>query len=432
VINMGGRVVAATLALLAAALALVATRGLVAAAAALVVAIITLVLAVLGRERTATLFMAGAFATAPAYRGLLPDLPATPTDLLLVLATMLLLPELLSRTVRLPAAFVLSLGALFAFGLRSSAASSEPLGSLFLLALWMLCAGVVPLVIALWRPGPRVVQLLLWSYLSGHMVSTAYALLEGPAPNNRYDGLTHHPNALGIAGAVSVAIVFYLWTKHRDTWIRVVLAGVILVSGVSVLMSGSRAATVVVVALVILVPAVERSAMLGLVVAAVAGLSLAFLPVFVDASGEGSSLSRLVGDATAQSSDTVREDALEEGKQMFEDAPILGSGLSIELGEVHNLYLEVAIAVGILGSVAYFVLLYVLARPLFGRHPDRRLAYFAWVFIIIGPVVPALTDRTMLLPMGLAILPALGAAASRQGEQQEPTPGPLEPARAGG
>lgn len=427
---MGGRVVAATLALLAAALALVATRGVVAAAAALLVAIVTLLLAVIGRERTATLFMAGAFATAPAYRGLLPDLPATPTDLLLVLATMLLLPELLSRQARIPAAFLLSLGALLAFGLRGAAVNPSPIESLFLLALWMLCIGIVPIVIAMWQPDSRVVVFLLWSYLAGHMVSTAWAVLEGAAINNRYDGLTHHANAFGIAGAVCVAIVFYLWTKHRDRWIRVVLAGVVLVSGVSVLMSGSRAATVVVVALVILVPAVERSALLGLVVAAVAGLSLAFLPVFVDASGEGSSLSRLVGDATAQSSDTVREDALEEGKQMFEDAPIMGTGLSLQLGEVHNLYLEVAIAVGILGSVAYFVLLYVLARPLFGRHPDRRLAYFAWVFIIIGPVVPALTDRTMLLPMGLSILPAIATAAAHR--RQEQAVGPPQPARAGG
>lgn len=428
---MGGRVVAATLALLAVALAYAATLGLVAAAAALLVAIVTLLLAVVGRERTATLFMAGAFATAPAYRGLVPELPASPTDLLLVLATILLLPELMSRQARIPAAFLLALGALFAFGLRASAANPEPLGSLFLLALWMLVAGIVPIVIAMWQPGSRVVVLLLWSYLFGHMVSTAYALVEGPLINNRYDGLTHHANAFGIAGAVSIAIVFYLWTKHRDRWVRVVLAGVVLASGVSVLMSGSRAATVVVVALVILVPAVERSALLGIVVAAVAGLSLAFLPFFVDASGEGSSLSRLVGDATAQSSDTVREDALQEGQRMFSEAPFLGSGLTIELGEVHNLYLEVAIAVGILGSIAYFVLLYVLARPLFGSHPDRRLSYFAWVFIIIGPVVPALTDRTMLLPMGLAILPALGMTGAQRAEQQQDSR-PPEPVRAGG
>lgn len=423
-------VVTATLAAVAAALAFVATRGMVAAAAALVVAVGVFLLAVLGRERMGTLAMAGAFATAPMYRGLLPDLPATPTDLLLMVGVVLLVPELFSRQVRLPAAFLLALGALFAFGLRGAATNPSPVESILILTLWLMCIGMLPIVIALWGPGPRVVQFLLWSYLAGHMVSILVALAEGPLVVNRYDGLTHHPNAFGIAGTVSIAIFLYLWPKYRNNWARAALLLVVLASGASVLMSGSRAATVVVVALALLVPAVERSALLALLLAGAAALGIAFLPFVVEASGEGSSISRLVGDATAQTSDSVREDALVEGQRMFSEAPLLGHGLTIALGEIHNLYLEVLIAVGILGAVAYVVLLLVLARPLLGNHPERRLAYLAWVFIIIGPAVPGLTDRTMLLPMGLAILPALGLAA--RGSEQPQGAGPPATARAGG
>jgi O-antigen ligase len=87
--------------------------------------------------------------------------------------------------------------------------------------------------------------------------------------------------------------------------------------------------------------------------------------------------------------------------------------MDVGIAEIHNLYLEVAIAVGLFGLLAYLLLLYVLARPLLGNHPERRLAYFAWIFIIIGPAVPGLTDRSMLLPMALAILPAIGVARAQ-------------------
>jgi len=415
-------VVTAALAAVAAGLAFVTTRGLVAAVAAVVLALGILLLAVLGRERVGTLAFAGAFATAPMYKGLLPDLPASPTDLLLVVGVVLLLPELFTRQVRLPAAFLVALGVLIGFGLRGAATNPSPFESILILTLWLMCIGMLPIVIALWNPGYTVVRFLLWSYLAGHMASIAYALLEGPLVIGRYDGLTHHPNAFGIAGTVSIAIFLYLWPKYRGYWARAVLVAVLLASAGSVLMSGSRAATVVVIALILLVPAVERSAVLAMLLAAGAGLGVAFLPFVVEASGEGSSISRLLGDATAQASDSVRGQALDEGQRLFSEAPFLGHGLTISLGEIHNLYLEVLIAVGILGGVAYLVLLYVLARPLLTQHPERRLAYLAWVFIIIGPAVPGLTDRTMLLPMGLAILPAIALAT--RGDPEAGATGP--------
>lgn len=409
------RFVTAFLAVLAALLAAAATQGLVLAAVAVVVALGCTLLAILGRERTAILAFSLAFATAPMYRGLLPELPASPTDLLLLVGVLLLLPELLVRQARIPALFLVSLGALFILGLRGALVNEAPIASLALLVQWMIVLAVFPVVVALWRPAPPIVGILLWSYLAGHMVSVLVALAEGPLVNNRYDGLTHHANAFGTSGAVSVAIVLYLWTKHRTQMARVVLAGILLASGASILMSGSRAATVVVVALVLLVPAVERSVLLVAGVAGAGAVGVSFFPYVVEASAPGSSIRRLVGDGTARASDSVRDDAIEQGWQQFHSSPLFGSGMSIQIAEVHNLYLEVAIAVGIFGLIAYLGLLYVLARPLLSDHPQRRLSYFAWIFAIIGPVVPGLTDRSMLLPMGLAILGAIAVSADDDG-----------------
>ena len=413
--------VTVVLTVLAAALALVSTQGTIGAAIGVVLALGCCVLAVLGRERTAILAFALAFATAPMYRGLLPELPASPTDLMLLVGVVLILPELLTRKARIPAAFLISAAVLFALGARGALSNDQPVASLVLLVQWMVVMAVFPIVIALWRPGPRIVTILLWAYMVGHMASVAVALLEGPAPNGRYDGLTHHPNALGTAGAICLAIVLYLWPRQPERLLRLIMVGVVLVSGVSILMSGSRAATVVVVALVLLVPAVERSALLATAVATAGAIGASFFPWVVEASAPGSSIRRLVGDGTSRASDSVRDDAIAHGWDLFHQSPFFGSGIGLELAEVHNLYLEVAIAVGLFGVVAYLVLLWVLARPLLGDHPQRRLAYFTWIFVIIGPVVPGLTDRSMLLPMALGILAAM--APVRDDETDDDTSG---------
>ena len=68
----------------------------------------------------------------------------------------------------------------------------------------------------------------------------------------RYDGLTHHPNAFGLAGVMAIAIVFFLLHRHKDFFTRAMLLGVVAVSIGSIIASGSRAAIVVLVVLALL------------------------------------------------------------------------------------------------------------------------------------------------------------------------------------
>ena len=405
---MERRVLTAAMVLVALLLTAVATSGPVEAAAACVVALLVLALAALGRQRMIVVLFAGMFATAPMYRGIggFGDV-ATPTDVLMILGLVLLLPELISRPARMPALYVLSLVVLVVTGLLGSAANDSPGVSAVFVLQWLLCIGVLPIALVMWHPSRELVDGLLWCYLAGHLVSVAVALAQGPSVVGRYQGLAHHPNDFGLAGGVCVAIVLHLLHHSRSVRVKAFLVAVAVVSVVSVIYSGSRAVTLSTAAVLVLVPLVERSGVWTFLSMAGGALGLALLPYVVHVGGAGGSLSRLAGDATASASDTVRETALADGWHRFLGAPFSGTGIDALVGTYHNVFLEVAVAVGVFGVFAYLVILYQLTRPLVSNHPLRRLSYLPWTFIVAGATIPGLVDRTNAVPMALAILAAV-------------------------
>ncbi|KAA1421487.1 O-antigen ligase family protein [Nocardioides humilatus] len=390
--------------LLTGALVAVSSQGLLYAGAAIVAAAYLVVLLTVGARTTGILCFMGAFATAPMYRGIEQMTGgAPPTDVFVVAGIIHLAPTLIGTRLKLPIMYVLGLLLMAICSLISVMITGNLLVNAFYAGQWIFYVGALPLAIALWRPHYKIVDRLCWAYLAGHLLSTAKGFVEGSVNHGRYDGLTHHPNAFGIAGVTSIALVFYLFAHHTDVRTRVVLAAFAATSLASITMSGSRAALVVLVVIVLLVPLVERSALMGIGLAVVAALGIISLPLIVDVSGEGSAVSRLAGDGTAKFSDNVREGALSVGFDRFWHSPVLGSGFE-GVEQFHNVYLEAAIATGIIGLLAYAAVLYPLARPLFTKHPMRRLTYVVWVFMGIAPTFPGLWDRTMWVPASLAAL----------------------------
>lgn len=394
---------------LAAGLTYAATLGVVYAAIAVALAVGLLVLLVVGMERSAIAALALAFGTAPMYRGIesLSGEVGTPTDLLLVGGLVLLFPTLIRQRLEVPTRYLVGLGLVFSFGLIASVVNPQPIASIFSLAQWIFFLGVLPLAIAWWRPRVQIINGLLACYLAGHTISTLVGLGEGAVTVNRYDGLTHHPNAFGLAGMMSVAIVLYLFHQARDqVRLQILLVGLGALSVLSLALSGSRLASVVAVVLIMMVPIVERSAMSGVLLAAAVACGVLALPFLVEHSGEGSTLSRLSGEGTAVAADQSRLEVLEGGIDRFWQSPILGTGL-VEIELIHNVFLEVVTAIGVIGFVAYLFVIYVLARPLFSHHPLRRLSYLPWAFIGVSIGLPGLWDRTIWVPLSMAVLAAL-------------------------
>jgi hypothetical protein len=268
---------------------------------------------------------------------------------------------------------------------------------------------------AWWAPSWKLVDGLLWSYVAGQVVSTAYAPLGGVV-GDRWEGLSHHPNEFGGAGVMGFAALMYLWRRHDAVWYRVLVAGAGAVCVVAVVMSGGRAAAAVLAGLVLMIPFVERSAVKGFLLAIGGALAVLSIPLVVPRSGQGTAIARLAGSADALGADQARSQAQSFGFDLFFHSPIIGNGFAQALF-VHDVVLGVATSVGVIGLLGYLMVLYTLARPIIGSHPHRRLAYVAWAFIAITPTFPALDDRTLWVPMAPAIL--LAIQSGRQARQAE-------------
>lgn len=360
--------------------------------------------AVLGRERTAVATLTAAFATAPMAKGLAsaPDAPMTPTDLLLGLGIALLLPTLLTRPIRPAGIFLLGAGLVVVTGSLATAVSTDPLTSTLELVQWLLLIIGLVCVVALWQPRPAVVTLLLGAYVGGHIVSVLVAVTEGPVEGgNRYAGLTHHPNALAEAGLMATAALMYLYYVRRGLWYRFAVLTAAAISIQSVMISGSRAALLVLAVLALMIPVVERSVFKGFVMALCGALLVLALPLLIEASSSGSALDRLSGTQDATSSDRIRQEGTEQGLEAFARSPLIGTGFA-DIVDVHNVVVAVAAAAGLLGLVGFLMILYSLARPLFGDHSLRRTSYAAWAYVGLMPAVPVLDNRTLWLPVSLA------------------------------
>ena len=392
----------------------VSTLGGLLQLGALAAALGVLALAMVGPRRlgVAAIFMA--FLTAPSYRGLqqIAHSSVVPTDVFLGLGIMLLLPSLAPRRIQLPIPYLVGLVMLGSWTVIGIAASPTISSDFSQMIRWFYYLAFAPIFFAWWGPNTRMIKTLLWAYIAGQVASTLDALAVGPVEAHRYEGLSHHPNAFGMAGALTLAMVCYLWTHYQDIRARGVLAAVAIFGVASVLMSGSRGAVVVVGVLILLVPLAERSALLWVGFAGMAGIGVAMLSVLVKVGGSESALSRLAGTATAGVSDSQRSGYLSQGLQQIADSPIIGHGLLNNLEIIQNIFVEVAVGAGLFGLIGYLLIMFALARPLFTRHPERRLAYMTWVFFVLGLVLPGLWDRTIWVPLSLTIIPALRARPS--------------------
>jgi hypothetical protein len=406
--------------LLATVLVLVAIQGMIFAYVAIGLSAFIVVLSVIGTERMGTLMLIGAYFTAPMYKGLAPTgSPITPTDLLFVAGFGLLFPQLFLRRTQLPLLYYFGVTLVFLTALIASATSAKPGESFLALGFWMIVMVGLPIAIGLWGPSGRMIDVLACSFISGQIFSLAYGVARGESAGGRYAGLSTHPNYLAQAGLLSMALLLYLFHRHfRSVNWLMLLVPATLVVGASIWLSGSRAATVVAAVLILMIPIVERSAVMGFLLAAFVVLTILMLPMIVDMAGEGSSIARLAGDKQSQYSNQARSLGLQEGLDRFFAHPLRGDGI-IDLYYIHNNFLEVALSIGVFGLAGYLMVLFVFAKPLFGQSEFRRLGYAVWAYIGFGATVPSLYDRSIWAVVALSVVCLTVPGRSRRGADDD-------------
>lgn len=389
--------------------------------------VLVCVTAVLGLERTGIVCMLGAFATAPVYSGIVPPgTTVTPTDMLLVLGGIGLLPKIVAGFRTPPLTYLIGVGLIIVAGLIASIGAQVPIMSIRALFLWLMMLVVLPVMIGAWKPPLKIIDALAWAYVAGQTFSLAYGLVHGPV-YGRYLGFTNHPNSFAEGGMLAFAMCLYLLGRQRFRYL--VYAG-IAVSLVSVYLSGGRAATLGVLVMIALIPIVERSVFIGYVLASggvLVGMAFTWLAL---RSAEGSALNRLIGNGNTESSNVAREEGVATGWEMFKARPLLGHGLDdISILAVHNMFLEAAVGIGVVGCIGFILILVVLGGGILSGHPQRRLCYTVVGAAIFGATSPSLYDRSSWIAVALAAVVAFEVFGPNKTENvfatsDEPAPAP--------
>ena len=389
------------------------------AAAAIGMAATLALIVCLGLTGAGTIFMLVAMSLAPLNDLRLGASYVTVSDVIFVLAIGILLPTVLNNRIEVPPVFILGLAILVAIGSISSAMSPIAAVSFSQLARLVFGAFMLPIFFMLWRPPRETVVRLACAYIFGTVFSIGWGLLQGPvAGDARYVGFTYHPNFLGLESLLAAALVPFV-VGSISFGRRWIFWGAGLICAYGIWLSGSRAALLVLGMLVFIYPFVERSIKAaGAVVFGIA-MVLALSSRLVQ-EDSNNALGRLFGGGSANGSDIERKQILNDALVQFKAHPIFGVGFDGGLGS-HNIYLQVATAVGILGLIGYLLVLWASLRPLFWTGINHRLAYPALAYMAIGPLTNTLWDRMIWAVLALTL-----AVNTRRPTEPEPSTGDVD------
>ena len=361
-----------------------------------------------------------AFALAPADELTVSFLGVS--DAFFFLAFGLAFPRLLKTPLKLPAVFIFASLVFIAFGLLSSVSANNA-AIYYYTARVIFTFVVLPAMVVWWAPSRNVLVWMLVAYAVGTGVSVAYGIPKTGVYRNL--GLTQHPNVLGYTAMLTMALIPFLFVALPRKWRLWICGSVLGVAGVGIITSGSRAALVVAIVLIVLVPAVERSIPMAWTVVTGGVIAVGVLASSTSPTAGQDALSRLRGAGDVEGANRARLEGVERTWNVAVDHPWLGVGFDFSDFVGHNVYVQVAAAVGFVGLAAFVVILASMVWPLFAtRVMYSRLVYPAIVFIVAGPVSPQLTDRYIGLLLGTALIGVNAVKAERQHDAAELEPQP--------
>lgn len=348
------------------------------------------------------------------------------SDVFFVTGFLLLAPRLVRTTLRLPIAFLLGGSGLIVVGTLSALVSDQPRPNFGYLLDVVVGVLLLTVLLALWQPGHLTTIAAAAAYMLGNAVNVAATLFQDPFVEGRYAGLTTHPNVMGVCQALSLALApFLLGTlPRRYRWIVVIGAAV---SMYGVWISGSRAALLCAVALTLLYPLVKRSIPVALAVAALCVPAIVVVDRVAQNPDPSNALGRLLGAGSVSNSDEARRAGAQAGIDQFLSHPLLGDGW-VTVWLAHNVYLQVAAAIGVFGLGFYLMILASILRPLIAVPPPYALlAAPGLAAAMISVVDPAIGSRYIWCVAALALsadrLAALGEEPSDQVNDSAGRPG---------
>lgn len=324
------------------------------------------------------------------------------SDVFFVTGFLLLVPRFAGTALRLPTAFLLG-GVGFVTVGTLSALASDQVGPNFsylldvVVGVWLLT-----ILLVWWQSGRKTTIAAAAAYMLGNAVNVVVSLFESPYVEGRYDGLTTHPNVMGVTSVLSLALAPFLLGALPRTYRWIVAIGA-FVSMYGIWISGSRAALLCAVALTLLYPLFKRSIPAAVAVAALCCPAIVVVDRMAQNADPSSALGRLLGAGSARGSTEARIEGARAGIDQFLSHPLLGGDWATVWG-AHNVYLQVAAAIGIFGLAFYLMALATVLRPLIAVPPPYGLlAAPALATAMISVVDPALGSRYIWCVIALAL-----------------------------
>ena len=327
----------------------------------------------------------------------------------------LVVPRLLGNPLRLPPALLVGAVGLLTVGTLSALLSDQP-GPNFSHLLDVVRGLVfLPIFFAWWQPGRRTIVAVALAYMLGSSINVIAALLEGATFDDRYAGLTSHPNTLGICLVLSISLAPFLLAELRARYHWIVgLMTAISVGGIW--LTGSRAAFACAALLVLLYPLFNRSIPAAIAVGALSLTAYSVADRMAQHANPDSLLGRLLGEGSAQASNEARLEGARQGIDQFLSHPLLGDGWLTVWG-AHNGYIQVAAATGIFGLASYLLLVAGLLRPLLAiSPPSGLLATPMLATVMLDIFLPVLGARYVW------VIVALSTAAERLAAEEGANP----------
>lgn len=342
------------------------------------------------------------------------------SDVFLALGFGVLLPILIVRPARVNSAYVLAAGVLVLMCILSSVLSEFPLLSLNSTARLVVGALTLPFLFSLWQPPKNITILFASAFVLGNCFNLVSSFWRGIGDGGRRIGYSTHPNILGLAALLGLALIPFLLDAMPRWRLFTLLAGAGCAYAIWV--SGSRAALLAAVAVALLYLVFTRSVPGAL---ALFGLSIPALYIVADAylSNENDSataLGRLLGGGSSQGSDQARVQLAEKAWDIFQAHPIIGSGLA-EVMEAHNIYLQIAAAIGVVGAAVFLLVLGLVALRAFSLpKPFDLLILPVLGYAMIGVMTPILWDRYVWCVLALPFLVPWNSGDDDLDDHEEP------------
>ncbi len=230
---------------LAAALPL-AMKSLVLAVMITGMIMIVILVAWLGLERASTVLMVVGFALAPADR--LGVSVLSISDVFIFMSLGLAFPRLARTSISLPGLFLVGALSFIALGLLSSVAADDP-SVYYYTARVIFTFVVLPVLVVWWAPRGKVIVWLLVAFAAGASFSAVYGIPSIGGYRNY--GLSQHPNILGYTAALAISLVPFLYLALSAKWRLWICGAAVGGATIGILTSGSRAALIVAIFLVV-------------------------------------------------------------------------------------------------------------------------------------------------------------------------------------